>query len=373
MKNTKGITLVALVVTIIILLILAGISIQAITQTNLFDKTKQAKNAMENAQNQENQILSSYIKEINGHLSNGNNEDNEIKLSEKIKVGDYVNYTTDTLNETELNTLKNNLNIYSGVTNDENNTINPSIKRDNLKWRVLDINKTTGEVRLISAEPTETKIQLYGYNGYNNAVKLIDDACSTLYNNKTLASKVQNLKIEDVTKYMTTQPPEDKKEYKPTNIKIPNILKQEENQTVEGSTTSKIGISEQKEFVTGSSQSSKNVLKNTYWYQEINAETSFKEKIYYELFIKKDEINYLTYWMSSRCVTANTNDSNEVMFSVFNVMRSVNISANTLYSSVGNEGSPDDAFRPVITLKSTVEIDTSNPGDGTENNAYNIK
>ena len=64
MKNTKGITLVALVVTIIILLILAGISIQSITQTNLFDRTKQTKNAMENAQNTENTILGDYENKI---------------------------------------------------------------------------------------------------------------------------------------------------------------------------------------------------------------------------------------------------------------------------------------------------------------------
>ena len=41
-KNTNGITLVALVVTIIILLILTGISIQAITNTGLFGKARQA-------------------------------------------------------------------------------------------------------------------------------------------------------------------------------------------------------------------------------------------------------------------------------------------------------------------------------------------
>ena len=41
--NNKGITLVALVITIIILLILAGISIQAITNTGLFANAKQAK------------------------------------------------------------------------------------------------------------------------------------------------------------------------------------------------------------------------------------------------------------------------------------------------------------------------------------------
>ena len=42
-KNTKGITLVALVITIVVLLILAGISIQAITNTGLFTKAQQAK------------------------------------------------------------------------------------------------------------------------------------------------------------------------------------------------------------------------------------------------------------------------------------------------------------------------------------------
>ena len=42
LKKKNGITLVALVVTIVILLILAGISISAVTQTGLFGKAKQA-------------------------------------------------------------------------------------------------------------------------------------------------------------------------------------------------------------------------------------------------------------------------------------------------------------------------------------------
>lgn len=52
MKN-KGITLVALIITIIILLILSGIGIAILTQTSLFEKAKQAKNITENAQNTE--------------------------------------------------------------------------------------------------------------------------------------------------------------------------------------------------------------------------------------------------------------------------------------------------------------------------------
>lgn len=50
MKNTKGITIVALVITIVILLILAGISIQSITNTGLFEKAKEAKQKSENAE-----------------------------------------------------------------------------------------------------------------------------------------------------------------------------------------------------------------------------------------------------------------------------------------------------------------------------------
>ena len=61
-RNTKWITLISLVITIIILLILAGVAISALTQTGLFDNAKQAKNATENAQNKEEGILNEYEK-----------------------------------------------------------------------------------------------------------------------------------------------------------------------------------------------------------------------------------------------------------------------------------------------------------------------
>ena len=69
MKNEVGITLVALIVTIIILLILAGVGITALTQTGLFEKAKEAKKITENAQTTENIVLGSYenkIDEITG-------------------------------------------------------------------------------------------------------------------------------------------------------------------------------------------------------------------------------------------------------------------------------------------------------------------
>ena len=69
-KNEIGITLVALVVTIIILLILAGISIASLTGNGLFEKAKLAKEKQENAQIKENVVLEEYEKTIKDYTDN---------------------------------------------------------------------------------------------------------------------------------------------------------------------------------------------------------------------------------------------------------------------------------------------------------------
>lgn len=78
MLKTKdnGITMVVLVITIIILLILAGVSISALTNQGLFGKAKEAKEKSKEAQLQENSILDSYEKAIND-VSVGNVKDNK--------------------------------------------------------------------------------------------------------------------------------------------------------------------------------------------------------------------------------------------------------------------------------------------------------
>lgn len=361
-KKESAITLVALIVTIIILLILAGISIQTLGQTNLFNQAKQAKNATRNAQKQENKTLSEYMDKMNEYLP----ETLAYKVnSGEISIGSYIKYTPDTVNDEKINKLIEELGRYSGS---EANTKKRLKQEMDLNWRVLDVKD--GQVRLISERPTSSLIELNGYNGYNNAVKLLDDACSILYNNKTLVSKIKNIKIEDITRYMTTYPTEDKTEYKPTNINIPNIVRQEINQVVEESVTPKIEPSEQDDFVIGSLQSSTNILRKTYWQRIVKEDTSFfKEKIYYELFIKKGESYYSIYWISSRCILA---DNSDPVFCVRYVGPG-SITAPRLYNASDGENCIAFAFRPVITLNSNVKLDEKNPGDGTENNGYNIK
>lgn len=81
-KRNEGITLVALVITIIILLILAGITINSLTGNGLFEKTKLAKEKSENAQIKENAILEKYQDKIQEHID-GTRENNGIKADYK--------------------------------------------------------------------------------------------------------------------------------------------------------------------------------------------------------------------------------------------------------------------------------------------------
>ena len=86
-KNTNGITLIALIITIIILLILAGISISALTQTGLFSRAKQAEQLSKEKQEEENATLGTYENEIGKYLGENSeetpSEPKEIKLVDK--------------------------------------------------------------------------------------------------------------------------------------------------------------------------------------------------------------------------------------------------------------------------------------------------
>ena len=113
-KNNKGITLVALVITIVILLILAGISISTLTNTGIFQKAKDAKKASENAELEQNKVLDEYEKELDKY---GDNTLVSKFNSGKIKVGDYVSYIPDQASTDE---ILEELKTYSGY--DANNS-----------------------------------------------------------------------------------------------------------------------------------------------------------------------------------------------------------------------------------------------------------
>lgn len=129
MKNFKtneiGITLVGLVVTIIILLILSGISVASLTKSGLFENARLAKEKHESAQEEEKTILADYEGKLNEYIDGSreqitiNKEEytqllNRVEALEKnvsSNVGEI--YTTDFSN---LNVTGNQSNTIASIT-----------------------------------------------------------------------------------------------------------------------------------------------------------------------------------------------------------------------------------------------------------------
>ena len=102
-KANSGITLVALVITIILLLIVAGISIATLTNTGLFRKTKQAEQKSKEAQELENKTLGEYENYISNNLNQKEETNKKNIFSEDNKLYSFtgINDKNATFNITE--------------------------------------------------------------------------------------------------------------------------------------------------------------------------------------------------------------------------------------------------------------------------------
>ncbi len=107
-NKDKGITLIALVITIIILLILAGISISALTNQGLFKNAKAAQNATEKAEEEQGQRLNEYEDEINKYLGNSKDESKDDTKGTTVEEAIKKNGALSTTDNTELKDAKNN-------------------------------------------------------------------------------------------------------------------------------------------------------------------------------------------------------------------------------------------------------------------------
>ena len=107
-NKDKGITLIALVITIIILLILAGISISALTNQGLFKNAKIAQNATEKAEKEQGQRLNEYEDEINKYLGNSKDESKDDTKGTTVEEAIKKNGALSTTDNTELKDVKNN-------------------------------------------------------------------------------------------------------------------------------------------------------------------------------------------------------------------------------------------------------------------------
>ncbi len=184
----RGITLIALVITVIVLLILAGAAVSiGLNESDVFSKANTAKEDWNAKVEQEETSIRTALSYIG------------TKIPEGLEVGDTVNWTPsghytwdanyfcDSARESFFITKE----LYSGdeVPNDAinewaySNAPSNNIDMTISSWKVLKIDRDNFTVVLVPTAPTEAHVVLADVQSYNNGVKLLNDACSSLYGN----------------------------------------------------------------------------------------------------------------------------------------------------------------------------------------------
>ena len=208
-EKNNGITLIALVVTIVVLIILAGISISVILGENgLVSKAKKAASQTEEAvANDEmgmymaslrmdkdagsGQRLAEYLSSNIGNdgledfLNNGDGHAQVAYKGNKFLVN-LDDYTFTYLGKSDgqgvnrhiKQILNNNNEDVPGIAMVEAG----EIETEDLGWRVLSVN-SDGTVNLIANRNTGFEVSISGINGYTNGVKALNEICSKLYGN----------------------------------------------------------------------------------------------------------------------------------------------------------------------------------------------
>ena len=181
----------ALVVTIVVLLILAGVSINLVLGNNgIVKKAQDAKT--KTAEDQENMLKG--MNQLADEINNAIGEKPPVDLS-KYKIGDYVNYTYDTAE---------NYVLTSATCGSSSNPADGIPQTTGLKWKILNIDEANGTVDLISENPTGTNVYFQGALGYHNGPYLMNAICEAQYSNSTLNVKARNISLLDMEKQLTT-------------------------------------------------------------------------------------------------------------------------------------------------------------------------
>ena len=425
-KNVNGITLIALIITIIVLLILAGISISMVAGDNgVLTKAKDSSDKTLDAKEDEQVKLSisDALADGNGTLStesirsalekefgadkvtdatftgngpwtyNGERKtyyiDSEGRVSEKniadrtgLKVGDYINYQPDKKTENYSKITPQN----TGYTSGENGT-QEQIKQEELNWRIFRINKN-GSIDIIGSQ-TEKEVFFQGSLGYNNGVFLLNDLCETLYSKESAGIKARSVKLDDLEEFLTdtgkgvvssytndngvkynethNYPYDSGKKY------YPDLYQYEIYSGVTG-TIKEDGIKKSEIYsgYTGGLTSNKTkeagqnglTLKQTFYMMDINKDN----------FGDVSDVFSGSYWMSTRVVNCILSDDGDKggRFAISCSNNSKIDGVALIYSRYKDgEGLWHFPIRPVVTLSSNVEIQKCT-GENKVDNQHNI-
>ena len=202
-KNERGITLLALIITVVIMIILAAVTINITLNSGLINQAKQAGEDTMQAAKDEQQMLedaASYINSILAETYKAKSLAQAFKDGE-IQVGDYVDYSPDPHDPVTVGTDK------TGYTDSEGTlgTTDQTYSQDttNTHWRVLGLTEDGNSVMLLGSpikkDGDDPYLVLQGARGYLSAESTLKEICS-LYHNNALAQETRSIKIEDINR-----------------------------------------------------------------------------------------------------------------------------------------------------------------------------
>jgi len=207
LKESRGITLIALVITIIVLLILAGVTINMVLgEDGIIAQAKAAQQAQNQAEKDEQDALEDLeeklrIEEGKQYQNQEGTAENLVKTNE-LKVGDYIKYTYTGATYTTPTKASGKSVHDNGKT--ETYDSNAGAYIEDTKWRVLSVNN--GVVKLIpelasvneSGEVVKNlpQLEMYGEGSYLNAETVLNEMCKTLYSGEY--GTARSIRVDDI-------------------------------------------------------------------------------------------------------------------------------------------------------------------------------
>ena len=370
-----------MVVTIVVLLILAGISLNLVLgQNGIISRAQDARNqTAEGKTNTEKAInaltdeMEAYVKENEGGNGNngGNNGGTPADLS-KYNIGDEVAYTYDVVSGGySLTAAK------SGRSSDQ--TVVQS--STTLKWKIINKDESKGTIDIVSAEPTSNSVYFQGALGYNNGVYLINDICEKLYSNAAKGIKARSINLEDMEKHLTDVGFTARNAYSGSNVKYGTPKTYTSSKQYPKLYASQIGAG-----ITSTSVTKPDIVKTIDPYKESSkgyttptAETSATAgdsgltvtQTYY--YIPINEANYGAaaailansnyYWVASRYVLTDSSRANFGLRGAGPYM-----CGSSMFYSDGYTNNDSYHLRPLVSLSSSVLT-----GEKDTNGAWTIK
>ena len=118
----------------------------------------------------------------------------EVTAIDELQVGDVINYSPSGTYSWDRNYATSDSTATDTLSSSAGQSFNVS------KWKVLSIDKSTGKIEMVPATIPSGTVTLQGAQGYNNAVKLLNDACSSLYGNSSKGITARSITEEDFVK-----------------------------------------------------------------------------------------------------------------------------------------------------------------------------